>query len=70
MSLSAGSRAGSFQQANKDLRKEAEQDISDQRILRAAKQFGPVRIVAKNSWRGSPQSETCIPAVDARRYMA
>jgi hypothetical protein len=40
----AGSHASSFQQASKDLKEEAELDISDQRIMRATKRIGQERV--------------------------
>jgi len=50
----AGSHASSFQQASKDLKEEAELDISDQRIMRATKRIGQERIEQRdaqtNAW--------------------
>jgi hypothetical protein len=45
----AGSHASSFQQASKDLKEEAELDISDQRILRATKRIGLERVAGRNA---------------------
>jgi len=50
----AGSHASSFQQASKDLKEEAELDISDQRIMRATKRIGQERVEQRdaqtNAW--------------------
>ncbi len=52
----AGSHASSFQQASKDLKEEAELDISDQRIMRATKRIGQERVQQRDAqtstWAG------------------
>lgn len=45
----AGSHASSFQQASKDLKEEAELDISDQRIMRATKRIGQERVEQRDA---------------------
>lgn len=54
----AGSHASSFQQASKDLKEEAELDISDQRIMRATKRIGQERVQQRdaqtNAWAELP----------------
>lgn len=45
----AGSHASSFQQASKDLKEEAELDISDQRIMRATKRIGRERVADRDA---------------------
>jgi len=45
----AGSHASSFQQARKDLKEEAELDISDQRIMRATKRIGQERVAQRDA---------------------
>jgi len=45
----AGSHAGSFQQASRDLKEEAELDISDQRIMRATKRIGQERVAERDA---------------------
>lgn len=45
----AGSHASSFQQASKDLKEEAEVDISEQRIMRATKRIGQERVAERNA---------------------
>ncbi|MGW8257107.1 MAG: hypothetical protein ACWGMZ_06455 [Thermoguttaceae bacterium] len=45
----AGSHASSFQQASKDLKEEAELDISDQRVMRATKRIGQERVAERDS---------------------
>ena len=45
----AGSHASSFQQASKDLKEEAELEISDQRIMRAAKRIGQERVAERDA---------------------
>jgi hypothetical protein len=66
----AGSHASSFQQASKDLKEEAEVDVSDQRIMRATKRIGQERVNQRdaqtNAWaelplpeqRGGPREQT------------
>jgi hypothetical protein len=50
----AGSHASSFEQASRDLKEEAELDISDQRIMRATKRIGQERVAERdaktNAW--------------------
>ena len=57
----AGSHASSFQQASKDLKEEAELDISDQRIMRATKRIGQERVAERdaqtNTWWELPLPE-------------
>jgi len=57
----AGSHASSFQQASKDLKEEAELDISDQRIMRATKRIGQERVEQRdaetNAWVELPLPE-------------
>jgi hypothetical protein len=54
----AGSHASSFQQASRDLKEEAELDVSDQRIMRASKRIGQERVAQRdtetNAWRELP----------------
>ena len=45
----AGSHASSFQQASKDLKEEAELDVSDQRIMRATKRIGQERVAERDA---------------------
>ncbi len=45
----AGSHASSFQQASRDLKEEAELDISDQRIMRATKRIGQERVAERDA---------------------
>jgi hypothetical protein len=45
----AGSHASSFQQASRDLKEEAELDISDQRIMRATKRIGRERVAQRDA---------------------
>jgi hypothetical protein len=45
----AGSHASSFQQASKDLKEEAELDISEQRIMRATKRIGQERVAQRDA---------------------
>jgi hypothetical protein len=45
----AGSHASSFQQASKDLKEEAELDVSEQRIMRATKRIGQERVVQRDA---------------------
>jgi hypothetical protein len=44
----AGSHASSFQQASRDLKEEAELDISEQRIMRATRRIGLERVAERN----------------------
>jgi hypothetical protein len=57
----AGSHASSFQQASKDLKEEAELDISDQRIMRATKRIGQERVAQRKAeeaaWEALPLPE-------------
>src|SRR5690606_11758587 len=57
----AGSHASSFQQAGKDLKEEAEVDISEQRIMRATKRIGQERVTerdaAAQAWAELPLPE-------------
>jgi len=57
----AGSHASSFQQASKDLKEEAELDVSDQRIMRATKRIGQERVTERDAatkvWAASPLPE-------------
>lgn len=57
----AGSHASSFQQASRDLKEEAELDISDQRIMRATKRIGQERVKQRdaqtNAWGELPLPE-------------
>jgi hypothetical protein len=57
----AGSHASSFQQASKDLKEEAELEISDQRIMRATKRIGQERVAQRdaqtNAWTELPLPE-------------
>jgi hypothetical protein len=57
----AGSHASSFQQASKDLKEEAELDISEQRIMRATKRIGQERTeqrdAAVDAWGKLPLPE-------------
>jgi hypothetical protein len=57
----AGSHASSFQQASKDLKEEAELDISDQRIMRATKRVGQERVAQRDeqtqAWAELPLPE-------------
>jgi hypothetical protein len=48
----AGSHASSFQQASKDLKEEAELEISDQRIMRATKRIGQERVSERDAQTG------------------
>ena len=48
----AGSHASSFQQASKDLKEEAELDISEQRIVRATKRIGQERTEQRDAAGG------------------
>ncbi len=56
-----GSHASSFQQASKDLKEEAELDISDQRIMRATKRIGQERVAQRKAeeaaWEALPLPE-------------
>jgi len=45
----AGSHASSFQQASRDLKEEAELDISEQRIMRATKRIGQDRVAQRDA---------------------
>jgi hypothetical protein len=45
----AGSHASSFQQASRDLKEEAEWDVSEQRIMRAAKRIGQERVAQRDA---------------------
>jgi hypothetical protein len=60
----AGSHASSFQQAHKDLKEEAELDISDQRIMRATKRIGQER-VAEREVQTRAWSELPLPQQQA-----
>ena len=57
----AGTHASSFQQASKDLKEEAELDISDQRIMRATKRIGQERVAERKAdeaaWETLPLPE-------------
>jgi hypothetical protein len=57
----AGSHASSFQQASKDLKEEAELEISDQRIMRATKRIGQERVAERiaqtEAWAKLPLPE-------------
>ena len=57
----AGSHASSFQQASRDLKEEAELDISEQRIMRATKRIGQERVEQRdaqtNAWTELPLPE-------------
>jgi len=54
----AGSHASSFQQASKDLKEEAELEISEQRIMRATKRIGQERVEQRqtqmDAWSALP----------------
>jgi hypothetical protein len=45
----AGSHASSFEQAGKDLKEEAELEISSQRIMRATKRIGQERVAEREA---------------------
>ncbi len=47
--VNAGSHASGFQQASKDLKEEAELDVSDQRIMRATKRIGQERVAERDA---------------------
>jgi hypothetical protein len=57
----AGSHASSFQQAGRDLKEEAELDISDQRIMQATKRIGQERVAQRDvqtkDWEQLPLPE-------------
>jgi len=57
----AGSHASSFQQASKDLKEEAEVEISSQRIMRAVKRIGQERVEQRDAlteaWANLPLPE-------------
>jgi hypothetical protein len=57
----AGSHAGSFQQASRDLKEEAELGISDQRVMRATKRIGQERVAQRDAetkdWEQLPLPE-------------
>jgi hypothetical protein len=57
----AGSHASSFRQASKDLKEEAELEISEQRIMRATKRIGLERVEQRNAqaaaWTALPLPE-------------
>jgi hypothetical protein len=56
----AGSHASSFQQASRDLKEEAELEISEQRIMRATKRIGRER-VAQRDVQTQAWSELSLP---------
>jgi hypothetical protein len=60
----AGSHASSFQQAHKDLKEEAELDISDQRIMRATKRIGQERVAQRDA-QTKAWSELSLPQQQA-----